>query len=321
MKIVNRLLISILFSFGGLNAYGSMFQSHIEAVPDDLCAKMSSLKVMTPANPVQCDRLRRVVFSYFDFSGTVHSNGEIMVLDAAAPAVESIFRELFLLRFPIAKARLINHYSGDDQKSLADNNSSSFNSRPVTGKSVLSIHAYGLAIDINPVQNPFVTFPNKSPGFARYYPAAGAAFANRNNTRRGKPFRAGMSEDVVDIFTRHGFAIWGGGWDNPIDYQHFQVSREVAEFLAATPAKLATRFFSNHTKFIQQFFETCPEQASDRRLQDYSQWLKQKLGSSPKEKLLTVYRQQTRAMSTLINDFTLQASRGISCPAPVDKPA
>src|SRR5215470_19718540 len=98
-----------------------------------------------------------------------------MVMDAAAESVLRIFTKLRKMRFPIAKARLINHYDGDDDASIADNNTSAFNSRNVAGTNTLSLHAYGLAIDLNPLQNPYV---QHSGGKLIFSPPAGAAYTN-----------------------------------------------------------------------------------------------------------------------------------------------
>src|SRR5262249_14438119 len=168
-------------------------------------------------------------------------NGEIMVMDAAAESVQRIFTKLREIRFPIAKARLINHYDGSDDASIADNNTSAFNSRNVAGTNTLSLHAYGLAIDINPVQNPYVERTERG---LRFGPPAGATYANRAN---GKDPRLGLAESIIDVFANEGFAIWGGAWKNP-DYQHFQVSRSLAEQLARLAPAQAKALFARQVK-------------------------------------------------------------------------
>src|SRR5437660_6961297 len=127
--------------------------------------------IMTGA-PVGCERHSLIKFAYCGFDGSSHADGEIMVMDAAAENVLRIFTRLRDMRFPIAKARLINQYDGSDDASIADNNTSAFNSRNVAGTNSLSLHAYGLAIDINPVQNPYV---QRSGGKLTFSPPAGAA--------------------------------------------------------------------------------------------------------------------------------------------------
>ncbi len=115
---------------------------------------------------------------------------------------------------------------------MADNNSSAFNGRRVTNGITWSMHAYGAAIDINPVENPFVDISED--GRAMVSPVKSARYSmNRLENRPDKPKRAGMAEDIVLIFAEHGFFVWGGYWDYPIDYQHFQVGpRSFVEKLA-----------------------------------------------------------------------------------------
>ncbi|HTS39718.1 MAG TPA: M15 family metallopeptidase [Xanthobacteraceae bacterium] len=195
-----------------------------------LCDDMKSHNVMKPESPVSCARLKLVTFPYVGFDGQVHGNGEIVVMDAVAEHVLQIFSKLRDIRFPIAKARLMNHYEGNDSASTADDNTSSFNARKAVGSNSFSMHAYGLAIDLNPVQNPFA---RRAGSTLIFRPPSGIEYANRFNDRPGKNFRGGMAESVIDVFADQGFVIWGGYWDNPIDYQHFEVYPNLAERLAA----------------------------------------------------------------------------------------
>jgi hypothetical protein len=205
------------------------------------CERLHAAGVIGAAAPVRCDQLAIVRFSYVDFSGIARDDGEIMVLAAVAPEVRALFAALYRRRFPLARARLMEHYRGDDDAAMADNNTSGFNDRPVTGGAEPSLHAYGLAIDINPVQNPYVSFA--ADGSARYSPAQGMRYANRLKSRPGKPCRPGMAEDVVALFAEHGFPVWGGYWDTPLDYQHFQVDRKLAQRLASMPEAGARPLF------------------------------------------------------------------------------
>jgi hypothetical protein len=202
------------------------------------CEAMRQQHVMSEGTPVGCDRLRSVNFNYVDFDGQARSDGEIVVMDAAAPHVLHLFTELFYLGFPIAHARPLTVYRGDDLASMNHNNTSAFNDRPVTGKTTLSLHAYGLAIDINPIQNPFIV---RNGSLIVVLPPAGAGFTDR--TLRSTPQGRGMAEHVVVDFCRAGFPIWGGSWSNPIDYQHFQVTRSLAERLARLSAPAAKKTF------------------------------------------------------------------------------
>src|SRR5262249_22714593 len=135
-----------------------------------------------------------IKFSYWGFDGAIHDDGEIMVMDAAAENVLRIFNKLRDIHFPIAKARLINHYDGSDDASIADDNTSAFNSRNVAGTNSLSLHAYGLAIDLNPLENPYVQHLGEN---LKFSPPAGAAYTNRFKGQREKQHRLGFAEAVI----------------------------------------------------------------------------------------------------------------------------
>jgi D-alanyl-D-alanine carboxypeptidase len=214
-------------------------------VTQALCNDMKKHNVIRAGAPVGCERLKLIKFSYLGFDGGIHADGEIMVMDAAAENVLRIFARLRDMRFPIAKVRLINHYDGDDDASIADNNTSAFNSRNVAGTNTLSLHAYGLAIDINPLQNPYVQRSGEKSTFS---PPAGAAYANRLDGQPEKQLRSGMAESVIDVFADEGFSIWGGHWKSAIDYQHFQVSRSLAQQLAGVAPAEARAVFTQHVE-------------------------------------------------------------------------
>jgi len=199
-----------------------------------LCADMKARRVLNPGAPVGCDRLRLVRFRYVDFDGRSHDDGEIVVMDAAADHVLAIFTALHERRFPIASAKLMNEFNGDDDASMDANNTSSFNVRAVAGSGNISLHSYGVAIDLNPVQNPYVI---RTWNGLVVEPRSAAAYANRRNQRPG------MAEPVIALFAAHGFSEWGGRWANPTDYQHFQVGRGLAYRLAwASPAQARELF-------------------------------------------------------------------------------
>jgi hypothetical protein len=204
------------------------------------CADMRTHHVLNAGAKVNCDRLRLVKFSYFGFDDKIHDDGEIVVMDAAAAHVLRIFAKLRKMQFPIFKARPMNDFEGDDNASMRDNNTSAFNDRNMAGGDSISLHAYGLAIDLNPVQNPYLT---RSGAMIKIEPPAGVDYVNRMSERPWKRSRPGMAELVVRIFADEGFIIWGGYWDDPIDYQHFQVSRKLAERVASlSPSEAAKNF-------------------------------------------------------------------------------
>ena len=205
-----------------------------------LCADMKATQVLNPGAPVGCERLKLVEFDYVDFQGKEHTDGQIVVLDAVADRVLRIFQMLRGRGFPIAKARLMDAYKGDDEASMADDNTSAFNDRDVPDTTHKSLHAYGVAIDLNPVENPFVT---RAGAVFTFHPAAGADHFNRLIRRPGKPVRRGEAEEVVAVFAANGFSQWGGNWDDPVDYQHFDIGRALALKLAALPPAEARAAF------------------------------------------------------------------------------
>ena len=208
---------------------------HITPIDFELCDDMKARNVLQPDNQLICSRLRLVKFSYIDFDSKFHDDGEVVVMDAVAAYVLNIFDTLRRMRFPIAKARLLNNYDGNDDASMADNNTSAFNDRRITGGGSISLHAYGLAIDINPIQNPYIKKRNN--GYI-VSPPDGAAFTNRQARRDG------MAEKIVDVFAENGFFVWGGSWIDPIDYQHFQTGQKMAERLALVTPTEAEHVFS-----------------------------------------------------------------------------
>lgn len=207
------------------------------ALPASLAAALRTSGAWKEHSPVALSRLSRLQVSYFDFEQIEHTDGEIIVLDAVAHRLATIFDALHAQAFPIAKMRSVHHYQANDELSMEDNNSSCFCDRPIEGTTLTSLHSYGLAVDLNPVQNPFIVFDDAAPGKASIYPPSGWEYVNRHNKKPG------MVEDLVQLFFEHGFIVWGGRWTTPIDYHHFQVPRGVAELLTVMTPADAKAFF------------------------------------------------------------------------------
>jgi hypothetical protein len=161
--------------------------------------------------PVGVDQLRLVNLSRLGFDGLVH-RGELVVADAVAVEVAYVFADLYFARFPIERMETVEKYGADDDRSMAANNTSAFNCRTIVGTTTLSNHAYGRAIDINPVQNPYIL----SSGIV--LPPDGARYVD---TTRTHPGRILAGHPAVEAFERRGWT-WGGHWSMPIDYQHFE---------------------------------------------------------------------------------------------------
>lgn len=218
-------------------------------LPDELIEQMKSKNIWRPACPVALERLALVKIEHLDFEGQFHSDGELVVMDAVAPRVKRIFDTLLEQKFPIKKIFSLHHYDGDDEHSMSDNNTSCFNFREIAGSKTVSIHGYGLAIDLNPLQNPYLTF-DESKGIATIHPPEGWSYLNRGNQK------AGMVEPVVQLFADHGFTIWGGKWTTPLDYHHFQTPRVVAELLCAMDEPEGLQFFEQFANRTLKLPET-----------------------------------------------------------------
>jgi hypothetical protein len=244
-----------LFAHGKVHAEPAPADS-VNAISAELCADMKRRRVMNPGAPVGCERLRLVRFGYLGFDGQTRGDGEIVVMDALAERVMQVFAALRNLRFPIASAKLMNQYNGDDDASMAANNTSSFNVRTVEATGAISMHAYGLAVDLNPVQNPYVQ--RMISGRLQVEPRAGAAYLTR------KDQRPGMAEAVIDVFADHGLLVWGGYWNSP-DYQHFQVSRSMADQLARLSPAAARALFERRLERYVACVKAAPARGEPHR--------------------------------------------------------
>jgi hypothetical protein len=164
--------------------------------------------------PVAPAQLRRVRIRFRGFDGRAHT-GELVVNAMVVTDVQTVFTRLYRARFPIRKMRPIDAYRGSDSASTADDNTSAFNCRyaVASGPKHWSMHAYGEAVDVNTVENPYVFG-----GVAR--PAAGRAYANRARVRPGMAVPGGI---LVEAFRSVGWG-WGGDWTGSPDYQHFSVN-------------------------------------------------------------------------------------------------
>jgi D-alanyl-D-alanine carboxypeptidase len=165
-----------------------------------------------PGCPVEPAQLRRVDVEHIGFDGQTH-HGELIVHQDLVPEVIVIFEQLYRLGFPIEKIRTVDHYpAADDELSMEDNNTSAFNCRGIPGSDRWSQHAYGRAIDLNPLLNPCIY------AGGAFQPQNAAAYLDRGRTDPGLLHNGAPA---VRVFTDRGWQ-WGGYWTTPIDYQHFE---------------------------------------------------------------------------------------------------
>ena len=164
-----------------------------------------------PGCPVGPSGLRTLTVSYVGFDGRAH-RGQLVVAAGVTGEVTTVFRTLYRARFPIRRMLPIAHYGGSDDRSAAADNTSAFNCRRAvaSGPPRWSAHAYGTAIDVNDVENPYLEG-------SRVIPPAGAAYRDRSRVRPGMAVRGGI---LVRAFASTGW-LWGGRWTGTPDYQHF----------------------------------------------------------------------------------------------------
>lgn len=183
-------------------------------ITDDVFARIKGKSYKDDCT-VPRDELRYVKILHYGFDGNVHV-GELIVNRKIADDVIYIFSSLFDEKYPIEKILLVDEFDADDNKSMAANNSSSFNFRTVENSDSLSLHSYGLAIDINTLYNPYVV-PKKD-GTTAVYPVEGTAYADRS---LNCIYYIRPDDICVRLFKECGFT-WGGDWTSVKDYQHFE---------------------------------------------------------------------------------------------------
>jgi len=181
----------------------------IKPIDDALKAQMLASGSWKPGDPVSLSQLALIQVSFWGFDNKTHT-GSLVVSSAWAAKLCTVFQKLYDARFPIHHMNLIDAYGGDDERSMAADNTSAYNGRYVNGTSAWSMHAYGLAVDINTVENPWVDGTDVSP-------AAGQSYADRSLEVSGM-IHAG--DVVVRAFASIGWK-WGGSWNGGKDYQHF----------------------------------------------------------------------------------------------------
>lgn len=178
-------------------------------IPPEIETRMRGISYPEGATVALSD-LRYLSVSYIDFNGE-SQNGEMVCNKQIAADLVKIFRELYLAGYQINSMRLIDDFGGSDDASMEADNTSCFNYRPVSGGRSLSKHAYGMAVDINPLENPYVKGD-------KVLPANATPYVNREKKFDHKIDQADLCHK---LFTAHGFK-WGGSWRSVKDYQHFE---------------------------------------------------------------------------------------------------
>jgi D-alanyl-D-alanine carboxypeptidase len=196
---------------GGAAAAGPAPRFTAEVTPVRWADLRHSYRAGCPVAPAQ---LRTVRLSYWGFDGRPHV-GKLVVNRRVTRDVVTVFRRLHAARFPIRRMVPVSAYRGSDDASMAADNTSGFNCRLAVGSTTgaWSVHAYGLAIDVNPVENPYVLG-------GRVLPPAGRRYLDRTRRRRGMAVERSV---LVAAFADVGWR-WGGRWTGSPDYQHFSTT-------------------------------------------------------------------------------------------------
>jgi hypothetical protein len=217
----NKNLIEQKFFFAIIYALlllTASFEGRAEAI------QPSNIQTLSPAHiekmrnvtwregcPVSLNDLRVIHIRYWGFDQQTHVDGKLIVHKDVAPEIATIFAQLLATRFPIASIRPQHEFDGDDERSMEANNTSAFNCRAITGQpGTFSKHSYGTAIDINPLQNPYVKQNIVLPRNSRYL-----------SRQQHVPGMISTDSEIVKLFKQKGWR-WGGDWRSLKDYQHFE---------------------------------------------------------------------------------------------------
>jgi hypothetical protein len=201
----------------------ALLGSTVSLIDKEVKNRMLKGNSWKPSCPVGLSQLRYLRIKYMDFEGRTQT-GEMIVHADVARSVIEIFDELYEIKYPIHKMKLVSDFKGKDFASIEADNTSALNCRPITGNSKKwSNHAYGKAIDINPIANPYIARNGhiSHPKSLKY--------RKRVHQRGGGNADKAMllkQDKATKIFEKYGWK-WGGDWNSIKDYQHFEyISRQ-----------------------------------------------------------------------------------------------
>lgn len=180
-------------------------------IPDIIFNKMNGVS-FSENSPVAREDLRYMKVLYWGFDSEAHT-GEMIVNKDIAADVAEIFFQLYKASYPIESIKLVDEYGGNDEVSMSNNNTSCFNARKATeSENTWSRHAYGMAIDINPLYNPYIATDGT------VLPISGENYADRTQNFR---YKIDENDFALKLFKQYGFG-WGGDFETVKDYQHFE---------------------------------------------------------------------------------------------------
>lgn len=167
--------------------------------------------------PISLKDLRYLNLTYLDFQGN-KKVGELIVHTMVSKEIVDIFKTLYESKYPIYKMELVSNFNGNDFNSIEANNTSAYNCRNIEGTKKYSRHAYGKAIDINPIQNPYISKKGQ------IYHKESLKYQIRVHKDLNISNDKAMILDtdiVIKMFKKYNW-IWGGYWNSIKDYQHFE---------------------------------------------------------------------------------------------------
>ena len=194
-----------------------VFHSSITPVPAPVRAEVTASHHYYSACPVPFSQLRVLTVTYWGWDGRTHQGGQILTNEVSAPGLATVFRKLYALRFPIRHMSLANEYGPSNLQPKDGDFTYSFSCRQAvpspctggTGTGSWSMHAYGEAVDLNPVENPYV-------GCGMTRDPTALSYVKRSPIRKGM-----ITPAVLAAFESVGWA-WGGAWAGSTkDYMHF----------------------------------------------------------------------------------------------------
>ncbi len=220
IKFMRKIIAAMLLCFSACAYADDGF--YVSKINDDIFARIKGFSYKDNCT-LPLEDLRYIHVLHKDLDGNTHE-GELICNVYIAYDVLDIFMKLYDASYPIEKVRLVDEYNADDETSMRDNNSSSFNFRFISHTTRISKHGLGLAIDINTLYNPYV---KETKDKKIIEPATAEAYTDRT---KDFPYKIDTNDLCYKLFTEHGFE-WGGNWKSVKDYQHFEVPDAITAIL------------------------------------------------------------------------------------------
>lgn len=208
MKIILPTLLLTLSLF-------AEYQSSISDITPQIKQRMTEGNSWKKGCPVPLKDLCYLHVKHKDFKGN-EVMGEIVVHKDVAREVTEIFEELYTMDYPIKKMKLVSDYKGNDWQSIESDNTSAFNCRNATGSKKWSKHSYGKAIDINPIENPYIS----RKGYISHKESLSYKKRAHQTSKHADKAILMKNDQAVQLFKKYGWE-WGGDWSGVKDYQHF----------------------------------------------------------------------------------------------------